>query len=89
MPFLELGQTVLSSKQKADLRDAFNMFDVDASNRGVIKDVHALTILQCAGFTPSSKEMQRVIAANREKTQSNLLNFDTVLKLANRYVTYS
>ena len=54
------------------LKDAFAMFNVDPAHNDTIKDIYAMTVLQCAGLVPSQQEMHEAIIKHRQITTGSL-----------------
>mmetsp|Transcript_58304 Transcript_58304/g.126630 ORF Transcript_58304/g.126630 Transcript_58304/m.126630 type:complete len:158 (-) Transcript_58304:695-1168(-) len=72
------GKLQLSEQQRAEVRQAFDLFDTDG--QGVI-DANALkVVLRALGFEPRKEEVKKMIASV-DKTDSGTIDFNEFLEL--------
>jgi len=70
---------VLSEDQKADIREGFELFDVDETGEISLADL--MVTMRAMGFEPSKTELQRMVVAVGADPQATHVDFDMFQKV--------
>merc|ERR1712039_788646 len=73
-----MGKVDLSEEQKTDVREAFNLFDSNASGKIDTKDLKVA--MRALGFEPRKEEIKKMLV-EVDKDNSGKLSFDGFLSL--------